>query len=77
MHESNCCPKKVQKLYTKRKKEGRWNKDEERDDQKFLNMKRKIYKEMSPLNEGVFSGDEGSQEDSDFEDVSADGGKSA
>ena len=65
------------KAIPEEKKEGWWNEDEERDDQNFLNMKRKIYKEMSPLNEGVFSGDEGSQGEDDFEDVSDDGGKSA
>ena len=44
LHESNyCSPKKIQKLYhLKRKKEGNWDEDEERDDQKFLEMERNI-----------------------------------
>ena len=73
MNRIYCCPKKVQKLYLKRKKEGNWNEDEERDDQTFLDMEKKMYKDLFPLNEEVFSGDEGSQDDDDFEDVSDDG----
>ena len=75
MNRIYCCPKKVQKLYMKRMKEGGWEENEERDDQQFLNMERKIYKEMFPLNDGASSGDEGAQEEEDFEDVS-DGGES-
>ena len=65
--------KEVQKLYMKIMKEGGWEGHEQRDDQQFLNMERKIYKEMFPLNDGASSGDEGTQEEEDFEDVSVGG----
>lgn len=41
-----CCPKKVQKLYLKRKKANNWDGDKERDDQMFLDIKRKMYDNM-------------------------------
>ena len=59
-----CCPKKVQKLYLKRKQANNWDKNEERDDQMFLDIERKIYDNMC--------GDEDSNNDEDFEDISDD-----
>ena len=70
MNQIYCCPKKVEKLYLKRKKEGQWEEYEERDDTQFWNMERKIYKEMFPLNDGASNVDEGTHEEEDFEDVS-------
>ena len=70
MNRIYCCPKKVQNLYLKKKKEGQWEGNEECDDQRFLNMERKFYKDTFPLDDGASSGDEGIQEVEDFEDVS-------
>jgi len=67
-----CCPKKVQKLYLRRKQANNWDEDEERDDQTFLDMEKKIYDKMFPHDDGVLGGDEDSNNEDDFEDVSDD-----
>ena len=54
----------MQKLYLKRKQANNWDEDEERDDQMFLDIERKIYDNMC--------GDEDSNNEDDFEDISDD-----
>ena len=67
-----CCPKKVQKLYLRRKQANNWDEDEERDDQMFLGMEKQIYDEMFPHDDRVLGGDEDSNNEDDFEDISDD-----
>ena len=62
----------MQKLYLRRKQANNWEKDEERNDQMFLDMERKIYDDMFPHDDGVLGGDEDSNNEDDFEDISDD-----
>ena len=65
MNRIYCCPKKVKKIYLKRKGKGKYDEGEEHDDQRFLDVEKKIYLEMFPHNQGVFDEDEDESGDKD------------